>query len=177
MLQALARSEAVLNVLQISGGEPTLHPGLPKLVAKLREAGWPVKLDTNGTRPEVLAGLLELNMLEAVSMDIKAPLEPLAYYRNSGVSADLTAVATSVSLLASTDIDVEFRTTVTPAHRNFRESWLIADDSAYMRLRNPERYEGYYEIDNKLECRGYHDEFIEMWEACEPDQNTRRLSL
>ncbi len=72
---------------------------------------------------------------------------------------------------------VQIRTTVTPAHRNFRESWLIADDSAYMRLRNPERYEGYYEIDNKLECRGYHDEFIEMWEACEPDQNTRRLSL
>ena len=71
----------------------------------------------------------------------------------------------------------QIRTTVTPAHRNFRESWLIADDGAYMRIRNPERYEGYYEIDNKLECRGYYDEFIEMWEACEPDQNTRRLSL
>ena len=71
----------------------------------------------------------------------------------------------------------QIRTTVTPAHRNFRESWLIADDSAYMRIRNPERYEGYYEIDNKLECRGYYDEFIEMWEACVPDQNTRRLSL
>lgn len=69
------------------------------------------------------------------------------------------------------------RTTVTPAHRNFRESWLIADDGAYMRLRNPERYEGYYELDNKLECRGYYEDFIEMWEACEPDQNTRRLSL
>lgn len=71
----------------------------------------------------------------------------------------------------------QIRTTVTPAHRNFRESWLIADDSAYMRIRNPERYEGYYEIDNKLECRGYYEDFIEMWEACEPDQNTRRLSL
>jgi len=69
------------------------------------------------------------------------------------------------------------RTTVTPAHRNFRESWLIADDSAYMRIRNPDRYEGYYELDNKLECRGYYDDFMEMWEACEPDQNTRRLSL
>lgn len=72
---------------------------------------------------------------------------------------------------------VQIRTTVTAAHRNFRESWLIADDSAYLRIRNPERYEGYYEIDNKLECRGYYDDFIEMWEACEPDQNTRRLSL
>ena len=72
---------------------------------------------------------------------------------------------------------VQIRTTVTAAHRNFRESWLIADDSAYMRIRNPERFEGYYEIDNKLECRSYYDDFIEMWEACEQDQNTRRLSL
>ena len=72
---------------------------------------------------------------------------------------------------------VQIRTTVTPAHRNFRESWLLADDSAYLRLRNPDRYEGYYELDNKLESRSYHERFIEMWEACEPDQNTRRLSL
>jgi hypothetical protein len=71
----------------------------------------------------------------------------------------------------------QIRSTVTPAHRNFRESWLIADDGAYLRLRNPDRYEGYYELDNKLECRSYLDTFNEMWEACEPDQNTRRLSL
>ena len=71
----------------------------------------------------------------------------------------------------------QIRITVTPEHRNFRESWLIVDDGAYMRIRNPERYEGYYELDNKLECRSYYDNFVEMWEACEPDQNTRRLSL
>jgi hypothetical protein len=72
---------------------------------------------------------------------------------------------------------VRIRTTVTAADRNFRESWLLADEGAYLRLQHPERYEGYYETDNKLECRSYHARFIEMWEACEPDQNTRRLSL
>jgi hypothetical protein len=72
---------------------------------------------------------------------------------------------------------VQIRTPVTPAHRNFRESWLMADDSAYLRLRNPDRYEGYYEIDNKLECRSYRERFADIWEASEPDQNTRRLSL
>jgi hypothetical protein len=72
---------------------------------------------------------------------------------------------------------VQIRTTVTPEHRNFRESWLMADDGAYLRLRNLERYEGYYEIDNKLECRSHLERFEEMWEASEPDQNTRRLSL
>ena len=71
----------------------------------------------------------------------------------------------------------QIRTTATVAHKQFRESWLIADDSAYMRIRNPDRYEGYYEFDNKLETRAYYDDFVEMWEACVPDQNTRRLSL
>lgn len=71
----------------------------------------------------------------------------------------------------------QIRTTVTPAHRNFRESWLMVDDGAFMRLRNPDRYEGYYELDNKLECRSYIREFLEFWEACQIDQNTRRLSL
>ena len=71
----------------------------------------------------------------------------------------------------------QIRTTVTPAQRNFRESWLIADDGAYLRIRNLERYEGYYELDNKLETRSYLTEFFEFWEACEPDQNTRRLNL
>ncbi len=69
------------------------------------------------------------------------------------------------------------RVTVTPADRQFRESWLIVDDTGYMRIRNPERYEGYYEFDNRLETRSYYDNFVEMWEACEPDQNTRRLTL
>ena len=72
---------------------------------------------------------------------------------------------------------VQIRLTVTTEHRSFRESWLIADDSAYMRVRNPERFEGYYELDNKLECRSYTDTFLDMWESCEQDQNTRRLSL
>ena len=71
----------------------------------------------------------------------------------------------------------QIRITVTPGDRQFRESWLIVDDSGYMRLRNPDRFEGYYEFDNKLETRTYNDDFIEMWETCEPDQNTRRLSL
>ena len=71
----------------------------------------------------------------------------------------------------------QIRTTVTPGARQFKESWCIVDDTGYLRIRNPERFEGYYEFDNKLEARPYYDDFIEMWESCEPDQNTRRLSL
>ena len=69
------------------------------------------------------------------------------------------------------------RVTVTREHKNFRESWLIVDGRDYLRIRNLERYEGYYELNNKLECRNYREQFMDYWEACEPDQNTRRLSL
>ena len=71
----------------------------------------------------------------------------------------------------------QIRKTITQEHQNFRESWLIIDAGAFMRIRNPDRFEGYYELDNKLEARSYREEFIDIWEACEPDQNTRRLSL
>lgn len=72
---------------------------------------------------------------------------------------------------------VKIRTTVTPIDKNFSENWLIVDDRSFMRIRNPLRYEGYFETDNKLECRALCERFDEIWEASAPDQNTRRLSL
>ena len=72
---------------------------------------------------------------------------------------------------------VQIRTTVTRAHRQFFESWLIIDDIAYMRIRNPTQYGGNFETSNKLETRSFITRFEEIWEACQVDQNTRRLSL
>ena len=72
---------------------------------------------------------------------------------------------------------VAIRNTVIPSHKAFRESWLMVDQGAFMRLRIPSRYEGYYELDNKLECRNMLDEFHDFWEAAEPDPNTRRLGI
>ncbi len=72
---------------------------------------------------------------------------------------------------------VQIRTTVTPLDRKFSENWLIVDNRSFMRIRNPLRYEGYLEIDNRLECQPYIDQFIEIWDASELDQNTRRLSI
>ena len=69
------------------------------------------------------------------------------------------------------------RTTVTRAHRKFAESWLIVDDMAYMRIKNLGRYEGNFELENKLETKNYLGGFEEIWEACQVDQNTRRLNI
>ena len=72
---------------------------------------------------------------------------------------------------------VKIRTTVMPLDKKFSENWLIIDDRSYMRIRNPLRYEGYFEMDNRLECRILLERFDEIWEASTPDHNTRRLSL
>ncbi len=98
----------------VTGGEPTLQPGLAALLGRLREAGWPVKLDTNGSQPEVLAALLRKRLLAAVALDVKAPLEAIPYRRNAGVGADPGAVRASLELLAASDLPLEVRTTVHP---------------------------------------------------------------
>ena len=84
---------------------------------------------------------------------------PLAQLAASSRNADIRIVAHDTRVAANQGHYLihlaqklpsfaQIRVTVTPEHRNFRESWLIADDGAFMRIRNPERFEGYYEIDN-----------------------------
>ena len=71
----------------------------------------------------------------------------------------------------------QIRITSDPDHQKFSENWLIVDDNAFMRLRNPFQYEGNFDIDNRLDCRSLAKDFIDIWEASQQDQNTRRLSL
>ena len=71
----------------------------------------------------------------------------------------------------------QIRITTDPDHRKFSENWLIVDDDAFMRLNNPYQYEGNFDIDNRLDCRSLTEDFIDIWEASQQDQNTRRLSL
>ena len=63
-----------LGGICISGGEPSLDPKLPELLKVLRQEGFNLKIDTNGSRPAVLAELLSLDLLEMIAIDVKAPL-------------------------------------------------------------------------------------------------------
>ena len=72
-LQSLA---GWLDGVCVTGGEPTLHPDLPNLLTAIKALGLPVKLDTNGTRPQVLRFLVTEGLVDFVAMDIKGPLEP-----------------------------------------------------------------------------------------------------
>lgn len=112
VLNELERRRGFLDGVVFSGGEPTLQTDLPEFIERVRALGFPVKLDTNGTNPDVLAMLLSQGLLDYVAMDVKAPPEKLEFI--CGGIDEAAAIETSISLLLLSDIDYEFRTTVAP---------------------------------------------------------------
>ncbi len=110
----LASRRKWIDGVTITGGEPTLTKQLPDLARALKQFGFKVKLDTNGSRPAVIESLLSGGLIDAVYMDVKAPLTKAEYSRVAGVSVDMKSIKASLALLKSSSIEVVFRTTVIP---------------------------------------------------------------
>lgn len=115
ILADIKRRAAFLDGVVISGGEPTLQTGLPDLVRTITELGLPVKLDTNGSRPEVIEALLNEGLVEHVAMDIKAPLGAASYERLTGTHVNVEKIRASMEIIKSRAPSYEFRTTYVPA--------------------------------------------------------------
>ena len=113
ILERLGVRKVVMPAVAISGGEPTIHPELAGFCVRLKSAGHRIKLDTNGSRPEVLRELLGLELLDYVAMDVKAPLSK--YSDLAGVQVRTSAIDESVGLLATSGLAHHFRTTAVPA--------------------------------------------------------------
>ncbi len=115
-LSFLKKRVGLLDGVCISGGEPTLSPGLKELMRQIKALGYAVKLDTNGSRPAVLKELVAEGLVDYVAMDIKN--SPSRYPETCGLSkVDLTAIEESARFLMSGAVDSEFRTTVVvPLH-------------------------------------------------------------
>ncbi len=107
----LQTRQGLLDGVCVSGGEPTLYPQLPEFMARIKKLGFAVKLDTNGSRPEVLKALLDEKLVDYVAMDIKNG--PERYAQTVGLeSFDLTPVAESLRLLTGSSVRYELRTTL-----------------------------------------------------------------
>ncbi len=103
-----------LDGVCVTGGEPTLHTDLAELLGQIRSLGLQVKLDTNGTRPEVLDSLVSQNLIDFLAMDIKGPLDQEMYGRCAGAPISIGAIKKSMDLILSGRVPGEFRTTVIP---------------------------------------------------------------
>ena len=96
----------------ITGGEPTIHKDLFNFIKKIKQKGFLVKLDTNGSNPEMLEELLDNKLLDFVAMDIKS--SPFNYNKTTGKKIDLAKIKKSIELIKNKGIDYEFRITVVP---------------------------------------------------------------
>jgi pyruvate formate lyase activating enzyme len=102
-----------LDGVCVTGGEPLLEPDLEDLLRKIKAMDMLVKLDTNGSMPEKLQGLIGKGLVDYVAMDVKAPLDG-RYARAAGPHADVEKVKCSIDIIQKSGIDHEFRTTVVP---------------------------------------------------------------
>jgi len=125
ILLNLRRQSGWIDGMVVSGGEPTLHAGLAELIETFRGEGLPIKLDTNGSRPDVLERLLRTGALDYVAMDVKAPLDE-RYAKVVNAPVNLENLRRSIDLLVHGDISYEFRCTVCPTQLDEEEIELIA---------------------------------------------------
>ncbi len=111
ILDYLKSRQGLLDAVVVSGGEPTLMPDLKKKIIKIKELGFLVKLDTNGTNPEVIKDLYENKLIDYVAMDIKN--SESKYALTAGVkNIELDKIKQSIHYLMTSGIDYEFRTTI-----------------------------------------------------------------
>ena len=113
----LARLHSLKNWIDgvcLTGGEPTLHTDLPLLIREIKRHKFLVKLDTNGSNPQMLENLIKGREIDFVSMDVKAPLDPFRYSRSAGIPIQLKPILESLEILKGGKVDYEFRMTVVP---------------------------------------------------------------
>lgn len=106
----LGKRQGKLDGVVITGGEPTIQPDLFNFVRKIKEMGFLVKLDTNGSRPDIIKKGIKSDLFDYLALDVKAPLKRYKIVTNSDVKID--KIKESIQAIMNSDLDYEFRTTV-----------------------------------------------------------------
>jgi len=122
-----------LDGICITGGEPTIQKDILEFMEKIKRLGFLVKLDSNGTRPDILKQAFDNNLVDFVAMDIKNCLDK--YNQTNGTETDLERIKLSVELIRNSGKDYEFRTTVVPSLHIDKDF-----DKIGMWLKNSENY-------------------------------------
>lgn len=118
----------LLDAVTITGGEPTMHQDLPEFIASVKRLGYKVKLDTNGTHPDMLEHLIQARIIDYVAMDIKAPLTQ--YEQTVLRPINLDTLRKSIRILIDGTLPYEFRTTVVKSLLSKQDFDAIGEDIA-----------------------------------------------
>ena len=111
ILDFLKKRQGILDGVAITGGEPLMQKDIEEFIRSIRELGYSVKLDTNGTYPEKLKSLVSQGLVDYVAMDVKA--SPEGYPPAVGIGGyDISKVKESIDFLLEGNVDYEFRTTI-----------------------------------------------------------------
>jgi pyruvate formate lyase activating enzyme len=110
ILAFLTTRQGKLDAVTLTGGEPTLQEDLIPFIQKIRNLGFAVKLDSNGSQPDVLASMIQKKLLDFIALDVKAPIEKYQSVVQAPVAIDV--IRESIRLVLKAKIQHEFRTTV-----------------------------------------------------------------
>ena len=113
-----------LDAVVVSGGEPTIQPDLATFLCRIKDMGFSVKVDTNGSKPEVIENLLEKDLIDYIAMDIKAPLHSYKSIAQIHVSM-INKIRESIDLISKSGVEHEFRTTVVKLLLSYFDMRLI----------------------------------------------------
>lgn len=124
----LEKNKEFIDGIVITGGEPTIHEDLAELCREIKKLNYKIKLDTNGSNPEVLRELIDKKMVDYVALDIKTSKE--RYKEAINLDFDIEKVEESIKLIVNSGLDYEFRTTIAPSIVELKDiekikSWLI----------------------------------------------------
>lgn len=162
----LAERQGMLAGVVVCGGEPTTYQDFPKFAKKIKDMGFAVKLDTNGSNPAMLKKLIDKKLVDYVAMDVKLPKE--RYQKELGINP--TEIEKSINILKESKIDFEFRTTIVPTVHTREDivgiaKWLSPVKKYYLQNFRPERT-----INPKFEkLKPYPDkELLEIQKAVAP---------
>lgn len=111
-LDLLKRKRKYLDGVCITGGEPLINPDIKDFLFKIKKMGYLIKIDTNGSNPDLLLEIILKGLVDYVAMDIKS--DKLGYCKLIGVGFNLVLIEKSIKVILDSGIDYEFRTTLIP---------------------------------------------------------------
>ncbi|MDR1691100.1 MAG: anaerobic ribonucleoside-triphosphate reductase activating protein [Candidatus Methanoplasma sp.] len=155
ILRYIKDNRDFLEAAVISGGEPTIHDDLYKLAGEIKKLKLKVKLDTNGSNPDMLDDLIGAKLVDKICINIMSPLDPEQYRKAAGIDVDTGLIRRSLAILKESGVSYEIRTAAVPGiitHESFVRLLRDVDDSDSMII---QQFDPRITLDPKMNIKPY----------------------